>query len=131
MKNPFKKLNLVDTAVNLVVGGGANVAMDYAFAKIDALSSVAEYKNVIKIAAGAVAGAVISNKYARMAADGIATVGMSNLIAEYIAPETATETTATPAGLPEGTIGRIRLGQRGFKGGRGVRGVQGSEFMSC
>ena len=130
MKNPFKKLNLVDTAVNLVVGGGANVAMDYAFANISALDSVKEYKNVIKIAAGAVAGAVISNKYARMAADGIATVGMSNLIAEYIAPETTEEPKST-TGLPEGTIGRIRLGQRGFKGGRGVRGVQGSDVMGC
>lgn len=124
MKNLFKKSNIIDTVVNVGVGGAANVAIDYAFSQVDMLASLGETtKNAIKIAAGAVAGAMISNKYARAAADGIATVGAANLIASYMPEAKATE------GLPEGTIGRIRLGQRGFRRGK-VAGVHGADFMA-
>lgn len=135
MKNPFKKSSIVNTVVNVGIGGAANVAMDYVYANVDALASLGENtKNAIKIAAGAIAGSMVSNQYARAAADGIATVGAANLIASYITPETADTTAADAAaasGLPSGTIGRIRMGQRGFRRGRvaGV-GANPSSFMS-
>ena len=133
MKNPFKKSSIVNTVVNVGIGGAANVAMDYVYANVDALASLGETtKNAIKIAAGAIAGSMVSNPYARAAADGIATVGAANLIASYIDPGTTeTATTETTTGLPSGTIGRIRMGQRGFRRGRvaGV-GANPSSFMS-
>ena len=85
MKNPFKKSSIVDTVVNVGIGGAANVAVDYVFGSVDALATLGDTtKNAIKIAAGAIAGSMISNKYARAAADGIAVVGASNLIASYL-----------------------------------------------
>lgn len=114
MKNPFKKSSIVDTFVNVGIGGAANVAVDYVFGSVDALATLGDTtKNAIKIAAGAIAGSMISNKYARAAADGIAVVGASNLIASYLPGAAST----TVEGLPEGMIGaakRYRLGQRGF-----------------
>ena len=119
MKNPFKKSNIVDTLINVGIGGGANVAMDYAVENIDALKSLGETTtNLIKIGVGVLAGTMVSNKYLRAAADGVATVGASNLVKSYIAPT---------AGLPEGTIGRLRMGQRGFR--RATRRVAGADFM--
>lgn len=118
MKNPFKKNAIVDTLVNVGVGGAANVAMDYAWAQIDALAGLGTTtKHAVKIAAGAILGTVTNNKYLRAAADGVATVGVSNLINEYMPTETA-----TPAGLPNGMIGRvIRTGNKSFR--RRVAGV--------
>lgn len=122
MKNPFKKSSIVDTVVNVGVGGAANVAIDYVFGSVDALASLGDTtKNAIKIAAGALAGTMVKNKWARAAADGVAVVGASNLIASYL----PTDAPATTEGLPQGTIGRIRLGQRGFRRAA-VRGVAGS-----
>ncbi len=130
MKNPFKKQSVIDTLVNVGIGGAANVAFDYAAAKIDAIASLeSTTKNAIKIGIGVLGGTMIRNKYARAAVDGIATVGVSNLVASYITdtPEAA----ASASGLPYGTIsgvGRLRLGQRGFRRGR-VAGVGGADFM--
>ena len=126
MKNPFKKSSIVDTVINVGVGGAANVAIDYAFNAVEALSSLGDTtKNAIKIAAGALAGTMISNKYARAAADGVAVVGASELISGLI------NKTDAASGLPEGTIGRIRLGQRGFARRARVAGVAGADFMGC
>ena len=124
MKNPFKKSAIVDTLVSVGVGGAANVAMDYAFSQIDALASLGEtWKNAIKIGVGVIGGTMTSNKYLRAAVDGIATVGASTLVASYITP-------ATPAaGLPQGTIGRLKVGQRGFARRARVAGVGGADFM--
>lgn len=132
MKNPFKKSSIIDTAINVGVGGAANVAMDYVFANVDALASLEPMtKNIVKIVAGAVGGSMVSNKYVRAAADGVATVGVSNLIASYIgAEETTTPETAAPAGLAKGTIGRAyRMGQRGFRKVSGIAGEAGA-FMA-
>lgn len=126
MKNPFKKSAILDTVVNVGIGGAANVAMDYAFAKIDYLAGLGDTtKKAVKIAVGAIGGAMTNNKYLRAGLDGIATVGASELISSYI------DTPATTEGLPEGTIGRVRrMGQRGFRRAK-VAGVQGADFMSC
>ena len=116
-KNPFKKQSLVDTLMNVGVGGAANVAIDYAWEQVEALQAYDEYKHLIKIVGGALVGGMVSAKWARAAADGVATVGVSNLIASYIdKPATTVETTA---GMPDGTIGRVRYGRRGFGKGKG------------
>lgn len=128
MKNPFKKSAIIDTVINVGVGGAANVAMNYAFGKIDALASLGDTtKQAIKIAVGALAGTMTTNKYLRAAADGIATVGASELISGYlpVGEEGA-------AGLPYGMIGRAgvrRLGNKAFK--KKVAGVAAtpSAFM--
>lgn len=139
MKNPFKKSSIIDTAINVGVGGAANVAMDYVFANVDALASLEPMtKNIVKIVAGVIGGSMISDKTnnmwlkgARAAADGVATVGVSNLIASYISTEeTTTPETAAPAGLAKGTIGRAyRMGQRGFRKVSGIAGEAGA-FMA-
>lgn len=130
MKNPFKKSSIVDTLVNVGVGGAANVAMDYLFNQVDALSSLGgQTKNLIKIGAGVLGGTMVKNKYLRPALDGIATVGAANLVASYL-PDAKTTN-----GLAEGTIGRIgrmRMGQRGFaRRASKVAGVGGADFMGC
>ena len=135
MKNPFKKSSIIDTVTNVAVGGAANVAMDYALNSIGETIGVdlsaGTTKHAVKIAVGALAGSMISNKYARVAFDGIATVGAADLIDSLVNGEATTTTTTTaPAGLPEGTIGRIRMGQRGFRRGR-VAGIQGADFMGA
>lgn len=132
MKNPFKVKGITDTLVNVGIGGAANVAMDYALSSIGEVAgydlSKGTTKNAVKIAVGALAGSMFKSKYAHAAFDGIATVGAANLIDGLVNGET--ETPATTAGLPEGTIGRIRMGQRGFRRGR-VAGIQGADFMGA
>ena len=116
-KNPFKKKSLIDTLTNVGVGGAANVAIDYVWEQVDALAAYDQYKHIAKIVAGAVVGGMVSNKYARAAADGVATVGVSNLIQGLI-----DKTPETTEGLPEGTIGRLRYGSRSFR--RAARGTR-------
>ena len=109
-KNPFKKQNIMDTVVNVGVGGAANVAVDYAVNQVEAIKSLGDTViNAGKIALGAVLGSMVSNKYLRAACDGVATVGVANLISGMI------EETAAPAGLPFGTIGQPRLGNQAYK----------------
>ena len=128
MKNPFKKSSIIDTVVDVGVGGAANVAIDYAVSAWDALASVdPKWINAGKIALGAFVGTMIKNKYARAAADGVAVVGASNLVSSLVA---GTDAPATTSGLPFGTIGRtVRLGNKAYR--RGVRGVSAtpSDFM--
>lgn len=126
MKNPFKKSSIMDTVVNVGIGGAANVAFDSVVASFDAFSALdATTKNAIKIGAGALVGSMINNKYVRAAADGIATVGVSNLVASYIG---GSSEPAPTGGLPAGTIsGRVRMGNRAFR--RGVRGVNTVDVM--
>lgn len=129
MKNPFKKQSIIDTVVNVGIGGGANVAIDYLVDSVDMLKSVSStYINAGKIVLGAFAGTMLKNKYARAAADGVATVGAANLVSSFITGSSATETPATTAGLAPGTIGRLHLGNKAYR--RGVRGVAGAgSFM--
>lgn len=128
MKNPFKKSSIVDTVVNVGIGGAANVGMDYLFGQVDALASLGDtVKNAIKIGVGAIGGSMVSGssaKYLRPAFDGIATVGASQLIDGLISgTATATPTTGVPF------IGRAgkKIGQRGYKS---VKGTGVVPFMS-
>lgn len=119
-KNPFKKKSLTDTLMNVGIGGAANVAIDYVWEQVDALQPYDEYKHIAKIVGGALAGSMVSAPWARAAADGIATVGVSNLIAGYL--EKGTDTTKTTEGLPGGTIGALRgyrYGKSSFGKGKG------------
>lgn len=107
MKNPFKKASILDTVVNVGVGGAANVAIDYVVSNIDALKTMeATTINAGKVALGAIVGSMVSNKYLRAATDGIATVGVSSLIAGMMSEEGA-------AGLPNGMIGYRRIRRAG------------------
>lgn len=112
------------TVVNVGVGGAANVGFNYLYDQIG-LGWGETAKNAIKIAGGAILGSMVKNQYLRAAADGIAVVGVSDLVASYVGgttTTTTTTTTSTAAGLPNGMIGRIRLGQKGFHRAS-VRGV--------
>lgn len=130
MKNPFKKESIADTLINLIGGGAANVAIDYAFAQVDALASLGETtKNVIKIGAGVLGGTMVKNKYLRAATNGMATVGVSNLIDSYIngSAASASDAATSTSGAP--FIGRIRkTGNRSFK--KAIHGAAGVPFMS-
>lgn len=101
-KNPFKKSSIIDTVVNVGIGGAANVAIDYVVSQVEAIQSLGDTTiNAGKIALGALVGSMVSNKMLRAAADGVATVGVSNLIAGLMSePETKPQ-----SGLPYGTVG--------------------------
>ena len=110
----FKKQSIIDTATNVGIGGAANVAIDYAVAQIDALAKADPmYINLGKIAVGVLGGTMIKSKVARAAVDGIAVVGVSNLVKDLIADEATTETKPT-TGLAKGTIGRTIPGNRRY-----------------
>lgn len=133
MKKFMKKQNVVDTAVNLALGGGANVAIDYAVQSIDALASIdTKYINAGKLVIGAVASSMVSNKMAKSAFDGIAVVGASNLIKELMGGgESAETTTGVPAGTVGRLIGRARSPRKSFGRAirRGMNGVPASTFV--
>lgn len=129
-KNPFKKSSIIDTVVNVGVGGAANVAIDYLVDQVEAIKSLGDTTiNAIKIAGGAVIGSMVSNKVARAAADGVATVGVANLISGLM----GITTTTTPEGagaLPYGTIGRVRPGVRAYRrAAKKVSGVAACSVM--
>ena len=125
MKNPFKKSSVIDTVVNVGIGGAANVAMDYIKANYLGILNLSDTTyNAVKIAVGAIGGSMISGKYARAAVDGIATVGAANLIDGLLNGESNPNTEGS-AGAP--FIGRARMGQRGFR--RAVRGTGEVAFM--
>lgn len=156
-KNPFKKKSLMDTLVNVGIGGAANVLYDQVLGSSiesslkksnenstneeESSTNPATVNNIIKIVGGAVIGGMISNRYGRAAADGIATVGVSNLISGLMGSSTETggdnsgETTTTTTtatkteGLPGGTVGRILLGNRKYKkrGTNGLGNIYGAD----
>lgn len=101
-KNPFKKSNVVDTLINVGVGGAGNVAADYLINNVDMLKSLdADTINLGKFVVGYVGSAMVSNKYVKALMDGFAVVGASNYISSLMADQTT-------SGVPAGTIGRAR-----------------------
>lgn len=142
-KNPFKKKSLMDTLTNVGIGGASNVAFDYIWdtAGLDTtlsftgsdgkeVVSADTIKNAIKIVGGAVVGGMITNKYGRAAADGIATVGVSNLVDGLINSSKDDETPKPETGLPNGTVGRIgrRYGSAAYAQ-RSRRGKIAGDFI--
>ena len=126
MKNPFKKSSAIDTLTNVGIGGAANVAIDYAVSQVEMLATADPmYVNIGKIAVGALGGSMVKNKYARAAMDGVATVGVSNLIASLISDTTAGSESTN--GLAKGTISqRMIPGNRRYIRNRAaVKGAYG------
>lgn len=129
-KNPFKKQSIMDTVVNVGIGGAANVAIDYVVSQVEAIQSLGDTTiNALKIAAGAVVGSMVSSKMARAAADGVATVGVSNLIAGLMADSETPSPSPGAGALPYGTIGRVRLGNRAYRRANRVSGVNAGSVM--
>lgn len=128
-KNPFKKQSIIDTVVNVGIGGAANVAIDYVVSQVDAIQSLGETTiNAGKIALGAIAGSMVSNKMLRAACDGIATVGVSNLVAGLMGGSTPSGDATS--GLPYGTIaGRVIPGNRAYRRARKVSGAGAASVM--
>lgn len=124
-KNPFKSKSIMDTVVNVGIGGAANVAIDYVVSQVDAVKSLGDTTiNAAKVALGAVVGSMVSNKMLRAACDGVATVGVSNLVSGLLAD--ATPASGMPygtIGLPNDTVGRIIPGNRAYR--RAHRKVSG------
>lgn len=139
-KNPFKKQGIVDTLTNVGIGGAANVAMDYLVSSVDSLATMdATTINAIKIGVGVLGGTMTTNKMIRAAVDGIAVVGVSNLV-QGLMDDTGSDNSGSGSdgtkgagglpygtiGLPGGTIGRLRMGNRYFrKANTKVSGVAG------
>ena len=124
----FNKKSALTTAKNVLIGGAANAAIDAAVQSVEAFSSIKTidplYVDGAKVLLGSVAGAAVSpSSIWRAAADGVATVGASNLAAQLI------EKVIPASGVPfMGGVGRVRMGQRGFKRA-GVRGAGSVPFM--
>ena len=118
-RNPFKKQSITDTLVNVGVGGAANVAFDYLVGMIDPDGQTMDdtTRNIVKVAAGALLGSMAGNRYLHAATDGIAVVGVSNLLGGLVADTANTSSSSSEAssGLPRGTIGRVRMGDPYFK----------------
>lgn len=111
IKNPFKKQGLVTSLTNIAVGGAANVAVDAVVANVSTLATMdPRYIQGGKIVLGALLGSMSNDKYIHAAADGMAVVGASELISGLV-----NGTTSAPAGLPRGTVGAARMGDRYFK----------------
>lgn len=139
-KNPFKKQGIMDTLTNVGIGGAANVAMDYLVDSVDSLKTMDSTTiNAIKIGVGVLGGTMTTNKMIRAAVDGIAVVGVSNLV-QGLLEDTGSEKGSGSGtesgsgsdksgmgGLPYGTIGRLRMGNRYFRNAspKRVAGVAG------
>ena len=127
----FNTKSAIATATSMVVAGAGSAVVDWALAKYDVLPASWGDTAVQagKIVVGAIGGSMIKNQIAKSVFDGIATVASAKLVAGML-PEGENGGALQTTGLPEGTIGRIRLGQRGFRRGR-VAGMAGADFMGC
>lgn len=131
----FNTKAAIKTGTSVLVGGVGSAVADWLLDKYQIVpAQYQQYTNLGKVILGAIAGSMVKNEMVKSAFDGIATIGAANLVAEYMPDNatTTTTTTAAPAGLPQGTIGALRLGQRGFRrGAKRVSGLAGADFMSC
>ena len=134
----FNAKSAIATATSMAVAGAGSAVVDWALAKYDVLPAEGGDTAVQagKIVVGAIGGSMIKNQIAKSVFDGIATVAAAKLVAGMLPDGDADKGDADKGGalqttgLPDGTIGRIRLGQRGFRRGR-VAGMAGADFMSC
>lgn len=131
MKNPFKKSGVIDTIVNVGIGGAANVAMDYLFTSVPALSDAMDEqtKNLVKVAVSAFGGSMVSGssaKYIRPALDGIGVVGASKLIESYLP---TTEGSKGGGNEKDGTGNLPFIGKLSNRKFRPMRGTGSVAFM--
>lgn len=109
-KNPFKKQSIMDTLVNVGIGGAANVAIDAAVTSYNKTAGTPideTYVHVGKIVLGVVGGSMVDNRYLRAAMDGVSTVGVSNLIASFMQEETPEPPAAS--GFMAASVGASRM----------------------
>ena len=107
-KNPFKSKNIVDTMINVGIGGAANVAVDYAINSL-ALDIEPDYMNLGKFILGTVGSSMVSNRYVKAAMDGVAVVGASNYFSKLLTETTTAPSSEATSGVPAGTVGRTRM----------------------
>lgn len=129
-RNPFKKQSIIDCAINVGLGGASNVAIDYAIDMVKESAGVEiedMYVNIGKFVIGAVGSSMVTNKYLKSAMDGVAVVGVSNLVKGLMEDSgtTGSGEGATPAaGVPAGTVGRI-VRTPNIRYARAMRGKEG------
>lgn len=113
-KNPFKKQSIMDTLVNVGIGGAANVAIDAAVTSYNKTAGTPideTYVHVGKIALGVVGGSMVDNRYLRAAMDGVSTVGVSNLIASFMQEEPPAPPAPGTSGFMASSVGAMRTGK--------------------
>lgn len=128
----FSSKSAIQSATSVAIAGAGSAGLDWLVAKYGA--NLPEWLTgttlqATKVIGGAVLGSMATNSVVKSICEGVATVAAANLVNEYL-PAAGGDETKTPSGLPEGTIGRVRLGQRGFRRA-GVRGVAGADFMQA
>ena len=124
-KNPFKKDSIIDTAINVGTGGAANALVDMAvnsvFPNADPM-----YINIGKFAGGVILGSMAGkNQMLRAAVDGVATVGVSNLVSSLVADgfSSGSGSGEGAAGFKNTAMGRVRSGHSKLARRIKMRGV--------
>lgn len=144
MKKIMKKENVVDTAIALALGGGANVAFDY-ISNVTGLDETVgddRIMNAIKLVGGAIGSAMVSNRIAKDALNGVAVVGASNLIKSFMGTSSSENGNGNgdgadggSAGVPIDTVGRLLTARAPRKNyarevKQNINGVPAGTFMS-
>lgn len=128
-KNPFKKDSIIDTAINVGTGGAANALVDMA---VDSVFPNADpmYVNIGKFAGGVILGSMAGkNQMLRAAVDGVATVGVSNLISNLVADgfgsgsDSGSGEGEGASGFKRDVLGRVRSGHSKLARRIKMRGV--------
>lgn len=108
-KNPFKKSSIIDTAINVGTGGAANALVDVAVNSV-LPNTDPMYVNIGKFVGGVVLGSMVGkNQMLRAATDGIATVGVANLVSDLVANGFSGSSSGEgAAGFKNDVMGRVR-----------------------
>ena len=108
-KNPFKKDSIIDTAINVGTGGAANALVDVAVNSV-LPNTDPMYVNIGKFVGGVVLGSMAGkNQMLRAATDGIATVGIANLVSDLVANGFGGSSSGEgAAGFKNDVMGRVR-----------------------
>lgn len=124
-KNPFKKDSIIDTAINVGTGGAANALVDVAVNSV-LPNTDPMYVNIGKFVGGVVLGSMApKNQMLRAAADGIATVGVANLVSDLVANGFGSSDETT-SGFKRDVLGRVRAGHSRLARRIKRRGVSGT-----
>lgn len=111
-KNFFKKESATASLMNVAIGGASNVAIDTVISSMQDEAKEASktledrektqrYINIGKIIGGILIGSMSSNKVIKAVGDGVATVGVSNLVASFMGDTAAAGNSNGTAGLPD------------------------------
>lgn len=129
-KNPFKKNSIIDTAINVGTGGAANALVDMAVNSVLPNTDPMTV-NIGKFVGGVVLGSMAGkNQMLRAATDGIATVGVANLVSDLVANGFGSD--ESQSGFKNDVMGRVRSRHSKFARRIKMRGVSnggGSNIM--